>query len=78
MDNDDFTPLSLASKNTYSRIVSMLIDAGADVNTVDKFSQTSLHKACSVGALQVVKVGRCSAHIYAFAVSDCWRCKTRH
>jgi ankyrin repeat protein len=55
-DQDGLTPLLLASRNTHWKIVSILCEAGADVNVVDKFGQTSLHKASSVGSLQVLKV----------------------
>ena len=46
-DRDNFTALHLGVVYGHSMIVSILVDAGADVNAIGNFGHTPLHKVCS-------------------------------
>ena len=50
------SPLDVAIKRHHMEAVQMLISAGADVNSCDKFGNTPLHTACRLGDGVMVKL----------------------
>jgi ankyrin repeat protein len=56
-DEDGNTPLTLAARGDQPPIVSMLLDAGADVNSKNsETGDTPLMNACSGGSLAIVEL----------------------
>jgi ankyrin repeat protein len=54
-DNDDYTPLLVASENGYSDIVLALLDAGADVYAKNKSGKTALDLATDSEIIAMLK-----------------------
>lgn len=52
---NEWTPLMLASKHGHDNIVNKLIEAGANVNTVNKYGQTALTYASKNGNVNCVR-----------------------
>merc|ERR1712224_622881 len=50
------TPLNLAASAGHVEVVKCLLSAAADVNTVNKFDQTALHKAAFEGHTAIVRI----------------------
>lgn len=65
-------PLHVASKRGSLNIVKLLVDAGADVNTLDRSKSTPLIVACGAGNLEVAKYllrrGACVNHQSGYEV----------
>lgn len=55
-DSDESTPLHVAAHSGNSKVVKMLIDAGADVRAVDDEGLTPLHWATETGNLKILKL----------------------
>ena len=55
-DNDEKSPLYIASEIGYLDIVKLLIASGGDVNQANKYGETPLHAASYRGHLDIVKV----------------------
>lgn len=53
-DNDERTPLMIASRNLYHQGVSLLLDAEADVNAQNNEGQTALHYALQAAEWEIV------------------------
>ncbi|MEJ6526259.1 MAG: ankyrin repeat domain-containing protein [OM182 bacterium] len=51
----DFSLIDAAVSMRSSRIVRLLIDYGADINTIDADGDTPLHRAASQGSLEIIK-----------------------
>ncbi|CAM9547216.1 unnamed protein product, partial [Choristocarpus tenellus] len=51
---NDMTPLHLASFNGLTEIVRILLEGGADPNSVDEDRDTPLHYACSSGSGEII------------------------
>jgi ankyrin repeat protein len=54
--SQDRTPLHLAIYSHFSKIVRMLIDAGADLNVQDKHGDTPLHVAARFGEIEIAQM----------------------
>jgi cytohesin len=55
-DNDDSTPLHLASKNGRVEVVEILLDRGVDANARDNDNTIPLHFASQGGHLKIVRM----------------------
>ena len=55
-DSDNHTALHLAVREKLTDVVQVLIDAGADIDTVNKDGWAPLDSACEYGTLDVVKM----------------------
>jgi hypothetical protein len=51
----DFSLIDAAVSMRSSRVVRLLIDYGADINTIDADGDTPLHRAASQGSLEIIK-----------------------
>lgn len=57
MHDDEFdqnTLLIIASRSGYLQIIKELVQANADINTVNKHGETPLHVACNLGDIEIV------------------------
>nr|WP_223158783.1 ankyrin repeat domain-containing protein [Wolbachia endosymbiont of Pentalonia nigronervosa] len=54
-DDDSYTPLHWAARNSYLDVVKYLIDKGANLHTIDEHGYTPFHRAVEGGALDIVK-----------------------
>ncbi|GMT18884.1 hypothetical protein PFISCL1PPCAC_10181 [Pristionchus fissidentatus] len=57
------TPLHYAASKGHAKVVSLLIENGADINGKDKYGATALHRAASQGRDDIVKILKASAGI---------------
>ena len=48
--------LHLACANGHKEVVELLLDAGADINLINKNKNTPIHWACLLGRMEVVKI----------------------
>ena len=55
-NSDDLTALHSAATNKATDVAQVLIDAGADIDAMDKEGRAPLYYACASGALDVVKM----------------------
>uniref|UniRef100_A0A0K0FDS6 ANK_REP_REGION domain-containing protein n=1 Tax=Strongyloides venezuelensis TaxID=75913 RepID=A0A0K0FDS6_STRVS len=55
-DDDNYTPLHIASSNGFFNIVQLLISYGADVNATDNALMTPLMHSCSSGSIKVAEL----------------------
>jgi cytohesin len=55
-DNDDNTPLHIASKSGHVEVAEMLLDRGVDANVRDKDNTIPLHFASQGGHLRIVRM----------------------
>ncbi len=65
-------PLHVAVQGGHESIVGLLIDTGAaDVNSPDKFGQTALGYACSMGNVDLARAGvECGANVNILVDAD--------
>jgi len=54
--NINFSPLHAASNEGHTKVVKLLLDAGADVNTLGQGGRTALHEAAYEGHYDVAKL----------------------
>lgn len=55
-DDENSTPLHLAARTNHSHILEVLIENGADVNSLDKFSRSPIHYSCQIGSFEITKI----------------------
>ncbi|XP_030060660.1 fibronectin type 3 and ankyrin repeat domains protein 1 [Microcaecilia unicolor] len=75
-DELGFTALMVAAQNGYTRLVSLLVEKGADVNQVNGSGKDSLMLACFAGHLDIVKYLR--THGASWETRDKSGCTAMH
>lgn len=56
LEHDQPQPLIIASKNGHMNVVDLLLDYGADVNSVHRIFGSPLYAGCEIGELRIVRV----------------------